>query len=133
MSVTVGVLIGKAIFDILKNDSALIAINDMAVNKIQPAPLIREGDTNIGVVYEISSVQPVNVKRALFRSQTAPLYNVTFIIECMHTVYHDSITMADSICQALQSADYNTYNTIKLGGINLDSMQETYDKKRRFS
>lgn len=132
MSVTIGVKIGKAIYNILSNDSSLINVSGMAVNKIQPSPLIREGDSNIGVVYEISAVNPVNVKRPIYRVATAPLYNVTFTIECIHTVYHDSIIMADLVCQALQQAAIGTYNNVKLGGINLDTMTEAYNKERRF-
>lgn len=133
MSTSVGLQIGKAIYNILSNDTGgVLSITGMAVNKIQPAPLIREGDTNIGVVYEISAVNPVNVKRPDYRIVTAPLYNVTFQIECMHTVYHDSIILAERVCTVLQESAVDTYNTIKLGGINLDTMTETYNKERRY-
>jgi len=131
MSATVGLQIGKAIFDILKNSNNVTSVSGMSTSVIQPAPLLRNANTDAAVIYEISSVNPVNVKRQ-FRVETAPLYNVSITIECLHKVYHDSIILADNVSQALQTADASPYNNVKVDGFNLTSMQESYDKARRY-
>ena len=97
---------------------------------IQPAPMREQSNTNIGITYEINAVNPVNVKRTS-RNAGAPLYNVTFTLECFHRVYHDSINLADFATRAMCD-NVGTFNSIKIDGISLDTMQETYNKERRY-
>ena len=92
MSSTVGLQIGKLIFNILKNNSSILAIDGMYVDKIQPAPLRNENTAKVAILYEIDAVIPVNVKRA-YRVETAPLYIVDFTLECIAEEYNDSITL----------------------------------------
>ena len=130
MSTTLGYQIGRAIFYLLKNESDLMSITGMSDAVIQPAPMREQSNTNIGITYEINAVNPVNVKR-ISREEGAPLFNVTFTLECFHRVYHDSINLADFATRAMCD-NVGTFNSIKIDGIALETMQETYNKERRY-
>jgi hypothetical protein len=130
MSATEGLKIGKVIFNILSNDSQVSSkITD---SKIQPAPLMEQGDVSLAVTYQINSVNPVNIKRYFFRSETAPLYVVDFSLEIISKDYGESITFSDACAQALQQANNGTYNGVKISGITLESANEDYNKARRY-
>lgn len=131
MAATEGLKIGKVIFDILKNDTSLMAITDMDATKIQPAPLKEQGNPTLAITYEFDAVNPVNTKR-LFRTETAPLYIVDFTLECIAKDYGNSILIADTAAQALQTAAHGTYASVKLNGITLESATEDYNKARRY-
>ncbi len=128
---TAGVKIGRVIFDILKNNVALLSITGMSAGKIQPAPLREQGNASIGIVYETSAVNVVNVKREL-RPQTAPLYIVDFTLECFSTDYSVSILLADYASQALEHSAYGTHDSVRVNGITLESFSEDYNKARRY-
>jgi len=131
MGATMGLRIGKVIFDILKNDSTLMAISGMNANRIQPAPLREQGNTAVAITYEFDAVNPVNIKRE-FRIETAPLYIVDFSLECIAKDYSQSIILADTAAQALQQAAHGTYGGVELNGITLESANEDYNKARRY-
>ncbi len=131
MAATEGLKIGKVIFNILKNDSSLMAISGMDANKIQPIPLKEQGTPNLAITYEFDAVNPVNIKRIL-RAETAPLYIVDFSLECISKDYGNSILLADTATQALQNASNGTYASVKLNGITLESASEDYNKARRY-
>lgn len=131
MAATEGLKIGKVIFDILKNDTPLMAVTDMDATKIQPAPLKEQGNPSVAITYEFDAVNPVNTKR-LFRTETAHLYIVDFTLECIAKDYGNSILIADTAAQALQEALHGTYADVKLNGITLESATEDYNKARRY-
>ena len=131
MSATEGLKIGKAVFYILSNDATLLNITGMSANKIQPAPLKEQSGSNVAVVYEFDAVNAVNQKRE-YRVQTAPLYIVDFTCECIAKDYGTSIALADAVGQALQQATSNTYNSVKVDGINLTNASEGYNKAQRY-
>ena len=129
MSVTAGVVLGKAIFNILSNGNTM-GVTGMTANKVQPMPMLDQGNPSIGVLYEINNVLAVNVKR-LYRVTTAPLYNCDVTIECISTDYSTCTTLAEIVGQDLQSAS-GTFNNVKVNGFTLDGMQEGYNKERRY-
>ena len=131
MAATEGLKIGKVIFDILKNDSTLMAISGMSAQAIQPIPLKEQGTPDLAITYEFDAVNPVNIKR-IFRVETAPLYIVDFTLECIAKDYGNSILLADTAAQALQNATNGTYASVKLNGITLESASEDYNKARRY-
>ena len=133
MSATVGLQVGKLIFHYLSSAQSVLDVNEMSASQIQPAPLLRKATVKAGVAYEINSVNPVPVKadNEYGYRKMPVLYNVTFTVECVHKVYHDSIFLADAVSQALIKASYATQNNVTHNGFILDSMQETYDKERR--
>tara|TARA_Y100001973_G_C5055038_1_gene259738 strand:+ start:198 stop:632 length:435 start_codon:yes stop_codon:yes gene_type:complete len=131
MSATEGLKIGKAVFNILSNNSALLSVTGMTAAKIQPAPMKEQGDPDIGVLYEFDAVNAVNRKR-LNRVDTAPLYIVDFTCECISRDYSISVILADAVGQALQTAPSGTYNSVKVDGINLTNANELYNKQRRY-
>jgi putative alpha-1,2-mannosidase len=134
MSATEGFKIGKIIFDILKNNVGVQSKLGGASNitRIQPAPLKQESIADTAVIYEINAVNPVNIKRYLYRSETAPLFVVDFSLEIISKDYSDGILLADACAIALQEATDGTYNSVKCDGITLQSMSEDYNKARRY-
>ena len=96
MSVTAGLLVGKAIFNILSSGST-INVNGMAANKIQPMPMLAQGNPQVGVLYELSGILPINIKRS-FRLQTAPVYMVDISIEVINLDYSQCTILADAVC-----------------------------------
>jgi len=131
MSATEGLKIGKVIFNILSNDSNLLAISGMSAATIQPAPMKNPSAPSIAVLYEFDAVNAVNQKR-LIRAETAPLYIVDFTCECIALDYGTSITLANEVGRALQEAASGTYNSVKVDGINLTNAREDYNKQRRY-
>lgn len=131
MASTAGLKIGKAIFDILKNDVALMAISGMDATKIQPIPLKEQGTPDLAITYEFDAVNPVNIKR-VYRVETAPLYIVDFTLECIAKDYSTSIVLADYSTRALQVASNGTYASVKINGITLQNASEDYNKARRY-
>ena len=131
MAATEGLKIGKVIFDILKNNSSILAIDGMAVQLIQPAPLKEQSTPDVAITYQFDAVNPVNIKRQ-FRVETAPLYIVDFTLECIAKDYGNSILIADTAAKALQEAQNSTYSDVKLNGITLESANEDYNKARRY-
>jgi len=131
MSATVGLQIGKIIFDILKNDTVLMGITGMSATKVQPAPLKEQLSPDVAITYEFDAINPVNIKRSL-RIETAPLFIVDFTLECIAKDYSDSILLGLYSSKALQEAEHNTYNDVKLNGITLISASEDYNKARRY-
>ena len=131
MANTVGLQVGKVIFDILKNSSLIMGIDGMDVSKIQPAPLKEQDNATQAILYQFDAVVPVNVKR-LYRIQTAPLYVVDFSLECIAKDYRDSIILSDAAAKVLQEAEHNTYNDVKLNGITLESASEDYNRARKY-
>ena len=91
MSTTIGLQIGKAIYNILKNDASVNGSNllNSDASLIQPAPLKDVSDPDVAITYEIDSMQPINVKRTS-RQQTAPIYIVDFTCECFARDYSNS-------------------------------------------
>lgn len=134
MSATEGLKIGKVIFDILKNNSVVMSLNMLNgdVSLIQPSPLKEKAETDIALMYEVDAVRPMNVKRPLFRSTTAPLYIVDFNIECITKDYGKSVLISDAVASALQEAENGTYNGVKISGITLDTATEAYNKERKY-
>ena len=130
MANTIGLQIGKVIFNIL-NDVDITSISGMSVRQIQPAPLKDEDTATVAILYQIDAVIPVNVKR-IYRIETAPLYIVDFTLECIANAYNDSITLADTSARLLQEALNGTYNGIKLNGITYKPTSEDYNKARRY-
>lgn len=128
---TEGLLIGKVIFDILKNDNTLMAITGMSASKIQPIPMKEQGDFPVGITYEIDAINPINVKRAL-RAETAPIYIVDFTLECIAKDYSDSILLGLYASKALQEASNGTYNNVKLNGITIESVREDFNRARKY-
>jgi hypothetical protein len=131
MSATEGLKIGKAVFNILSNNSNLLSVTGMSAAKIQPAPMKEQGNADVGVLYEFDAVNPVNRKRE-FRLETAPLYIVDFTCECIARDYSTSVILADAVGTALQVAASGTYNSVKVDGITLTSANELYNKERRY-
>lgn len=134
MSATVGLKIGKAIFNILKNNPSLNSNNliDNQDKLIQPAPLKDVNDPDLAITYEIDSMQPINVKRN-YRNITAPLYIVDFTVECFARDYSTSIILADAVAAAFQEAATNgTFNGVKVNGFSFLSASETYNTERRY-
>jgi hypothetical protein len=127
-------MIGKAIFYILRNDSSVMASNllDGNQNLIQPSPIKDEARSDMALAYEVDAVRPMNVKRPLYRSQTAPLYIVDFNVECITKSYSDSILLSDAVAQALQGAANDTYNGVEINGITLDTANQAYNKARKY-
>ena len=135
MSATEGLKIGVAIFDILKNNSQLLAVSGMTSSQIQPAPLKEKANAIAAVLYELDAVNPVNIKRIL-RAETAPLYIVDFTLECIHKNYRDSVFLADNAAQALQKAANGRHpdniGGILINGITLESASEDYNLARKY-
>jgi len=131
MSATQGLKIGKVIFDILKNDSSILAIDGMAVQLIQPAPLKEQSTPDVAITYQFDAVNPVNTKR-IVRAETAPLYIVDFSLECIAKDYSQSVILADTAARVLQEAQNGTYGGVELNGITLESASEDYNKARRY-
>ena len=131
MATPIGLKIGLAIFDILSDDSALLAITGMSAAKIQPAPLKDESKTDVAVVYEFNAINPVNTKR-VYRIDTAPLHIVDFTCDCIAKDYSTSVSMAQSVTEALETAINNTYNGVKIRGNTLEGATELYNKQRRY-
>ena len=134
MSATEGLKIGKAIFNILKNNSQVNASNYLNGDStlIQPSPLKENSAADMAIVYEIDACRPLNVKRPFFRTSTAPLYIVDFNVEVITKNYKKSVLLSDAVAQALQEAENNTYNGVKINGITLDSATEGYNKARKY-
>lgn len=128
---TAGLKVGRVIFDILKNDTAVLNVTGMSAGKIQPAPLREQGNASIGIVYETSAVNVVNVKRQL-RAETAPLYIVDFTLECFSTDYSTSVILADVAAGALEQQVPSTHDNVKCDGITLEGFSEDYNKERRY-
>jgi len=134
VSSTVGLKIGKAIFDILKNNANLNGTNllNNDAKLIQPAPLKDVSDPDLAITYEIDSMQAINVKR-VYRSLTAPLYLVDFTLECFARDYSNSILLSDAAAAAFQEAETDgTFGSVKVNGFNFLSASETYNKERRY-
>jgi len=131
MALSVGLSMGKAIFDILKNNYALLQINGMSVNKIQPAPLLKQTNPEVCVIYEIDSVNPVYTKRNRTLN-SAPLYVVDFSIYCVNRIYFQNVGLAQAVSDALDTAANGTYNSLKIDGISLQSSSEDYNKERKY-
>ena len=134
MSSTVGLQIGKAIFDILKNNANLNGTNllNNDAKLIQPAPLKDVSDPDLAITYEIDSMQAINVKRN-YRVQTAPLYLVDFTLECFARDYSNSILLSDAAAAALQESETDgTFGNVKVNGFSFLSASETYNKERRY-
>tara|TARA_A100001201_G_scaffold32268_1_gene34729 strand:- start:6878 stop:7312 length:435 start_codon:yes stop_codon:yes gene_type:complete len=131
MSATEGFKIGKAVFNILKNNDALMQISGMSAGLIQPAPLKEQGATTLGITYEFDAVNPLNIKR-VFRLETAPLYIVDFTLECIAKDYSTSILLADYATTALQESSNGSYGDVKVNGITLESANEDYNKARKY-
>ena len=131
MSATVGLQIGKVIFDILKNDSVLMGITGMSATKVQPAPLKEQLSPDVAITYEFDAINPVNIKRSL-RIETAPLFIVDFTLECIAKDYSDSILLGLYASKALQEANNGTYNNIKLNGITIESVREDFNRARKY-
>ena len=131
MATPIGLKIGLAIFDILSDDSALLAITGMSAAKIQPAPLKDESKTDVAVVYEFNAINPVNTKR-VYRIDTAPLHIVDFTCDCIAKDYSTSVAIAQSVTQALEGSINDTYNSVKISGITLEGATELYNKQRRY-
>lgn len=130
MSFTPAMYVGKAIFHLLKTNAGVTSVDGMNTQKIQPAPMIQQGQPTAGVIYEITAVNPVNVKRVQ-RFDTAPLYNVNITLECIHENYGHSIILADKVTRCLQE-NQGTFNGIKYDGFTLETMTETYNKEKRY-
>jgi len=122
--------IGKAIFNIL-NVSTITDIPGMTSGKIQPAPLIDQANPTLAITYEISAINSLNTKRN-YRIETAKVFYVDFRLECIATDYSTSITLASTASKLLQEADINTYNTVKINGITMETASEDYNKNRRY-
>jgi hypothetical protein len=131
MSTAVGLDIGKVIFNVLKNSALVMAVPDMHATKIQPAPMLAQTDPTIGVLYEISAVNPVNIKRE-YRNENAALYIVDFSIQAFSTDYSTSITLAKTIVEELHDLASGTYESIKIDGVELKSLNEDYNKAQRY-
>lgn len=131
MALSVGISMGKAIFDILKNNYALLQIIGMNVTKIQPAPLLKQNNPDVCVIYEIDSVNPVYTKRNRTLN-SAPLYVVDFSIYCVNRIYFQNVGLAQAVSDALDTAANGTYNSLKIDGISLQSSSEDYNKERKY-
>jgi len=131
MSATEGLKIGKVIFNILKNDTDLMALSGMDASRIQPAPLKERASATMAIVYEFDAINPVNIKRTA-RTETAPLYIVDFTLECIANKYGGSISLAELSSKALQEAENASYNSVKLNGITLESASEDYNRARKY-
>ena len=98
MSTAVGLDIGKVIFNVLKNSALVMAVPDMHATKIQPAPMLAQTDPTIGVLYEISAVNPVNIKRE-YRNENAALYIVDFSIQAFSTEFKRRLQQGAKVLQ----------------------------------
>tara|TARA_R100001369_G_C3315031_1_gene167954 strand:- start:1136 stop:1570 length:435 start_codon:yes stop_codon:yes gene_type:complete len=122
---------GKVIFNVLKTNSTLLSVVGMSANKIQPTPMLEQGDPTIGVLYEISAVNPINAKR-VNRSEITPLYIVDFSIQAFSTDYSTSVILAKAVINAFHDLPNGVYEFIKVDGINLQTISEDYNKAQRY-
>ena len=123
-----GQVIGRAIFDVLSTDSTILAYLD--AGQIQPV-LIYDQAPQIGIFYEVSSVNNTNVKGP----DIPPLSIVDFQVEIFHTEYEKMKIIATHIQIALDKLSAGIYGLS--GGINLDGcimtdLSESFDKSTTF-
>tara|TARA_R100001244_G_scaffold52832_2_gene45880 strand:+ start:2960 stop:3394 length:435 start_codon:yes stop_codon:yes gene_type:complete len=131
MSSAAAVEFGKVIFNVLKDSSNITSIPGMGSVKIQPAPMKAQADPSIGILYEISAVNPINAKREL-RGEDTPLFIVDFSIQAFSTDYSTSITLAKTIVEVFHDLAPGTYEGIVVDGIKLQTITEGYNKAQRY-
>jgi len=131
MSSAIALDFGKVIFNVLKNNTAVTSIVGMHANKIQPAPMLEQGDPTIGVLYEIAAVNPINTKR-VYRVENTPLYIVDFSIQAFSTDYSTSVVLAKAVINAFHDLPKGVYESIKVDGISLQTISEDYNKAQRY-
>mgnify|MGYP003649460409 CR=1 FL=1 len=131
MSAATAVEFGKVIFNVLKDSSSITSIPGMSAVKIQPAPMKAQTNPSIGILYEISAINPVHAKREL-RTESTPLFIVDFSIQAFSTDYSTSITLAKTIVEELHDLASGTYESIKIDGVELKSLNEDYNKAQRY-
>jgi hypothetical protein len=122
----IGIETGKAIFNILKNDSTLTTLVGGA-NKIQPSA-IYTSSPNKGIYYDILSIDNENTKT----TAKAELTKVTVQIECFMPDYLAAIKVASKIQDLLDKITEGTYNTIKIQSCVLDSQTTDFDADNKF-
>tara|TARA_R100000657_G_C4675464_1_gene121127 strand:+ start:1414 stop:1830 length:417 start_codon:yes stop_codon:yes gene_type:complete len=122
----IGLEIGKAIYNILSNDSTLTTLLGGAA-RIQPSA-IYTSSPEAGVYYDILSVDNTNTKT----TAKAELTIVTLQIECFMSKYADNISLATRIQHLLDKIVEGTYNTIKIQSCVLDSQTTDFDGDNKY-
>lgn len=131
MSSAGAVEFGKVIFNVLKDSASITSIAGMSALKIQPAPMKAQTNPSIGILYEISAINPVHAKREL-RGESTPLFIVDFSIQAFSTDYSTSITLAKTIVEVLHDLTPGIYQGMVVDGIQLQTMTEGYNKAQRY-
>tara|TARA_R100001440_G_scaffold71818_1_gene95112 strand:+ start:456 stop:869 length:414 start_codon:yes stop_codon:yes gene_type:complete len=122
----IGLEIGKAIFNILSNDSTLTTICNGAKN-IQPSAIYNSSPKE-GIYYDILSVNNENTKT----SDKASLTRVTLQIECFNNKYIDVIRLASRVQHLLDKISEGTYNNVTIQSSVLDSQTTDFDGDNKF-
>ena len=131
MSSAVAIEFGKVLFNALKDSSNITSIPGMAATKIQPAPMKAQTDPSIGILYEISAVNPMNAKREI-RAENTPLFIVDISIQAFSTDYGISVTLAKTIVEVLNDLEPGIYQGINVDGITLQTITDGYNKAQRY-
>jgi len=117
----VGIEIGKAIYNLLASNAALITLIGSA-SKIQPSAIYTASPTS-GIFYDVLNVDNENTKT----SSTADLTSVTFQIESFTDTYSKCIEIGAKIESLLDKPAAGTYNGIELQSCVMQSQSTDFD------
>ena len=126
---------GKAIFNILSNNSNVLAVSGMSANKIQPEPLIGQGDPAVAITYEINAVTPTYTKTNFgnILHGVPAVTDIDFSVIVYNRDYSTGCALANLVIDALVDAlTSGTYNGIRVNGISLESSSEDYNRQRKY-
>lgn len=122
----IGIETGKAIFNILSNDSILTTLVGGSTN-IQPSAIYTSSPSK-GIYYDILSVDNENTKT----TAKAELTKVTVQIECFMPDYLGATKVAAKTQDLLDKIAEGTYNTIKIQSCVLDSQTTDFDADNKY-
>jgi len=131
MSSATAIEFGKVIYNVLKDSSDITSIPGMTSTKIQPAPMKAQTDPTIGILYEISAVNPMHAKREV-RTENTPLFIVDISLQAFSTDYGTSVLLAKTIVEVLNDLEPGIYQGINVDGISLQTITEGYNKAQRY-
>ena len=127
-----GLKIGKALYYLITNNTNLnvstLLNNDKSL--IQPAPMRLEKDPELGVTYEIDSIDNVDVKKAY--NTLIPVNLVSARLEVFAKDYGTGAELARVLTEELTTTlAPSSYNGVEIQGINVDNVKQDFNTKSR--
>jgi|TARA_R110000744_G_scaffold44110_6_gene98597 hypothetical protein len=127
-----GLLIGKALFDIISRNTNLnvptLLNNDSSL--IQPAPMRSEADPVLGITYEIDSIDNINIKRDY--NSLVPVNLVSTRLDVFAKDYGTGAELARVLVEELTTTRTpDSYNGVTIQGINIDNVKQDFNTKSR--